>query len=146
MNGISKWWGGLTSENQFRFAVLMIVVIILVIFLLRGTIKGISTGLGNMGELGALALTGIKPSFTDASYIKAAGKLYAAMKGLGTDEETVFHILGQMNNNADIIKLDIAYGIRDGWDMAKWLQEDLNASEMAQLNAILLNKGITKTF
>lgn len=146
MNGFSKWWGGLSPENQFRFAVLMIVVIILILIALRGSIKGLANGLGSAGELGGLALAGIKPSFTDASYIKAADQLYAAVKGAGTDEPKVFQIFGQMKNNADIIKLDLAFGVRSGMNMKEWIHDDLNASEIAQLNSILLNKGITKTF
>jgi len=146
MKGVAKWWSGLDSVGQFRFALFFFVLIILLYFLMRGTVKGLSTGLGNTGELAALALSGIYPTYTNASYVLAADELYTAMKGWGTNETKVFNVFSKMNNNADMIKLDIAYGIRDKKDLRAWIKNELTASELQQLNSNLISKGITKLF
>lgn len=143
---MGKWWNGLSPENQFKFAVLFLLVGVLIYITLKSSIKGFSNALSASSELAALNLVGIKPTYTDASYKLAADKLYVAMKGLGTDETAIFEVFGKMKNDADMIKLELAFGVRDTYDLTAWLKGDLSAKDIATLNQMLINKGITKTY
>lgn len=143
---MGKWWNGLSSENQFKFAILFFVVGWLIWIALRGGVKGFANALGAGSELAALNVTGVKPTYTDASYKIAADKLYVAMKGMGTDEASIFEVFSKMKNDADMIKLELAFGVRDNYDLTAWLKGDLSAADIATLNQLLINKGITKTY
>lgn len=100
----------------------------------------------SVGETAALESQGVKKSYTQSQYNAFAGQLYYAMKGFGTDEEVIYSVFSKMQNDLDVIALTNAYGIRDGYDLQGWLRGDLSSSEMAKLNNILSNKGITKQF
>lgn len=98
------------------------------------------------GQLAAHQAAGETQTYTDAEYNAMASAIYTAMKGPGTDEEAAYAVLNKLKNNVDFLKLQTAFGIRDTYDLNAWVQGDFNTSEIAQINNLLANKGITYTF
>jgi hypothetical protein len=100
----------------------------------------------NKAEVTALQQSGVTATYQDSRYRSYADELEYTMSGPGTYEEELFDVFEAMENDVDIIKLEAAFGVRGGSDLRGWLRADLSASEMSQLNTLLSNKGITKTF
>ena len=81
----------------------------------------------------------------------AADKLFNAMKGSGTDEETVLKVMTfYVKNDVDFILLYKAFGYRQGamWsdsaDLKTWLREDLSDYWINMINNDYKNKGMIK--
>ena len=89
--------------------------------------------------------TGERPTLTNAQFNMLANKLYTAMKGVGTDEDTIFSVFGQMRNTADVLKLAV-FGTKDGETLEQWIRGDLSSWEINKLNRLLDNKGIAYSF
>ena len=87
-----------------------------------------------------------------------ANRLENAMFDIGTDESGIFEGFGSLRTNGDFIKLKQAFGIREytgGYlpgflspdlGLDGWIQQELDGSEINELNAILQRKGITYRF
>jgi len=87
-----------------------------------------------------------------------ANRLENAMFDIGTDESGIFEVFGSLRTNGDFIKLKQAFGIREytgGYlpgflspdlGLDGWIQQELDGSEINELNAILQRKGITYRF
>lgn len=73
-----------------------------------------------------------------------AALLYKAMKGAGTDEETIYKVFRGLKSNQDYSKLYHVFGKKDGYTMKGWLHGDLSTYEIKKVNQILASKGITK--
>jgi hypothetical protein len=119
-------------------------------------------------ELQALANQGIIPSYNDSQFQVYVNELVQAMTGCGTNEDSVYHVISAMQNEADVRKLIVAFGVRYyqpcsfespisfaiwqlndqayGGDLATWLAYDLNAGEIDYINSILSGKGISYRF
>jgi len=109
-------------------------------------------------ELGSLKTKGIKPSFSDSQYSAWANQLFTAMNGYTSDEAAVYRVFVNMKNNADVLKLIDAYGIRTlssgNWNPAPdfkgtlsgALSEEFDTKEIAALNDILAKRKITIKF
>jgi hypothetical protein len=96
---------------------------------------------------------GIKPSYPDSMYSMWANAITSAgFNTLGTNEQAIYDVFKKMNNNADIVKLIIAFGEQrvefslQSVALGAWLSSELNSSEMAVLNKILSDKKITYKF
>jgi hypothetical protein len=130
-------------------AVIILVILVIAYYLLKSTISFLS-GLGKKAEAqGAIIqhqTQGEAASYSDLQYKVQADKLYNAMKGWGTDEPAVFAVFQWLQNNIDFLKLQNAFGVRDGWDMYRWVKGDLTSSELTQVNNILYAKGIIYSF
>lgn len=94
--------------------------------------------------------TGESPTMINANFYQYAQQLYNAFNphtfGWGTDEDTVYAVMGAMNNTADVYKLIKEFGIRDGKDLKTYMRSELSSKELRKVNAILAGKGITYTF
>lgn len=113
----------------------------------RGYIQRAGQISETIGEQAVLTSQGMKKSYTNSQYNGFADDLYIAMKGIGTDEDMIGNVMSKMQNDLDVIALNNAYGIRDGYDLKTWLRNDLSPSDMNRyVNNILRQKGITKTF
>lgn len=119
-------------------------------------------------ELALLANQGINPSYYDSQYLIFADQIVQATSGCGTDEEKVYNVFRQMQNDADIRKLVILFGVQYyqpcawtspiaysiwsvndqayGGSLSTFLGYDLGASEIAAINSILATKGINFQF
>lgn len=85
------------------------------------------------------------------NYTLYANQLYTAMNGVGTDEETIYRVLAQLQSADDWYQLVKAFGSKkaSSWfssfegTLYDWLSDELNAKEMKKVNGILANIGIT---
>jgi len=70
----------------------------------------------------------------DRDWKTVANSLENAMKGLGTDEDTVYEIIyNTVSNQSEWYKLYNAFGVRDGENLLQWLKGDLSSSEYSKL-------------
>ena len=69
--------------------------------------------------------------------LNAEDELYLAMRGAGTDEDTIFRVLnGLRGNRAEIIAMENRYRSKYG-DLIAHLRDDLNAGEYTRAMAVL---------
>lgn len=130
-------------------AFILIVIILLIVFWSK--IKSLFEQLINKTALNTeldeyTEETGERPTLTNAQFNMLANKLYTAMKGVGTDEDTIFSVFGQMRNTADVLKLVAVFGTKDGETLEQWIRGDLSSWEINKLNRLLDNKGIAYSF
>jgi hypothetical protein len=94
-------------------------------------------------------------SFPLARYDVFADTLEEATDTSGSDEQAIFDVFSQMQNNADILQLIKAYGTRYNFvfgvpigklSLPQIIVSELSESERAELNAILQAKQITINF
>lgn len=116
-------------------------------------------------ELNELANQGIHPSYDDSQFLVFVSALTDAMNGCGTDEETIYSVFENMQNEADVRKLITMFGLQYyepcaiesplsfalwqfnskayGGDLSTWLHYDLSAGDIDKINEILEGNGIT---
>lgn len=128
---------------------LVLAIVLLVVFWSR--IKSLFQSLLNKGGMNAeleehITQTGESPTLSGVQFNLLANKLYNAMKGVGTDEDTVFACFNQLNNTADVLKLIAVFGTKDGETLDQWIRGDLSSWEISRLNRNLSNKGIAYAF
>ena len=85
-------------------------------------------------------------SFTQDQFHTFAGKLYKAMKGLGTDEDAIYEVFKAMNTRSDVQQLIKTFGVKDGEPLSEWLYDDLSTENIEHINAILASKSINYKF
>lgn len=79
-----------------------------------------------------------RTTISDRDAGSAAAELYTAMKGLGTDEDTVNRILLEKGyNSADIVKIMDAYQDKYGESLMSWIQDDYSGTEETLLRETL---------
>lgn len=130
-------------------AFILIVIILLIVFWSK--IKSLFEQLINKTALNTeldeyTEETGERPTLTNAQFNMLANKLYTAMKGVGTDEDTIFAVFGQLRNTADVLKLVAVFGTKDGETLEQWIRGDMSSWEINKLNRLLTNKGISYSF
>jgi hypothetical protein len=98
------------------------------------------------------------PTYPASQFYGWANRLENAMFDIGTDENAIFEVFGSLRTNGDFIKLKQAFGIREysggflpgfvspDLGLDGWIQQELDGSEINELNAILQRKGITYRF
>lgn len=128
---------------------LVIIIVLLVVF--WGRIKSLFEQMINKSALNNelneyTQETGESPTLSSATFNMLANKLYTAMKGVGTDEDTVYDVFGQLRNTADVYKLVAVFGTKDGETLDQWIRGDLSSWEINKLNKLLSNKGIAYSF
>mgnify|MGYP003144124305 CR=1 FL=1 len=105
-------------------------------------------------ELEALEKAGITPTYIESQYKIFADTLWNALDSTwynpftwGTREETVGGVFARMNNEADVNKLIIAFGLKEGLNLAESLHDDMSFNAINEyVNAPLQAKGINITF
>lgn len=75
-----------------------------------------------------------------------ADKIYKAVKGIGTDEKSIYDAMRTLNTKDDVLALIKTFGVRDSMTLREWLYDDLNNREIQRVNEILLGKGISFAF
>jgi hypothetical protein len=105
-----------------------------------------------------LAAQNIKPSFTDSQYAAWANQILAAFNGYQSDESAVYRIFVNMKNDADVLKLINAYGIREissgtgnpqanfKGTLAGAIADEFDTDEVKELNVMLAKRGIKIKF
>ena len=101
------------------------------------------------------AASGGSTTYPDSQFYAWANRLEQAMFDIGTDEDAIVEIFSALRNNSDFIKLKQAFGIRnytggfvpgflsDDLSLDGWLAQELDSSEINEINTILSNNGIT---
>lgn len=153
---MKEFWGGLSSMQKLLASIIIVALLWFFVNRFKGTLQGMAGSIQAGGEMAQLSSAGIKPSYSDAEYRKMADDLEKAMNGIGTDNAAVFNTFKKLKNDADFIKLDTAFGVRDasdnlfglieGSDLSGWIHGDLSENQINQLNNQLRNQGLSKTF
>lgn len=73
-------------------------------------------------------------------------KIYKALKGIGSDEKSVYDAIRTLQTKNDVLALIKTFSVRDSMTLREWLYDDLNNSEISKINEILLSKGISFSF
>jgi len=98
---------------------------------------------------------GQKPSFQRAWYAGSADKLYSLGGGQrlgGTDEQGIYAVFVQLNNDLDLTLLIDSFGLRrksfslSDADLHGWIASELNPEEIKALNNILVRRKIKYRF
>lgn len=97
-------------------------------------------------EIKALEKEGITPTLSASQINSYALKLYRAMDGAGTDEEQVFSVFNAMGNDADVLNLIKAFGLKEDENLSQWLADDFSQSDLDKINNILASKNIEYRF
>ena len=130
-----------------RYVLILIGIVVLAFIILK--VKGMFTSeiknQKNIAQANA-EIDANKLSFTEAQYASLASKLYAAMKGLGTDEQAIFDVMATLKTRSDLMKLMSVFGVRDNKTLMEWIPSELSAKDMAKLNNILMAQSIVFTF
>ena len=97
-------------------------------------------------------------TYPDSQFYAWANRLEQAMFDVGTDEDAIIDVFTAIRNNADFVKLKQAFGVRnytggfvpgflsDDLSLDGWLAQELDSSEINELNSLLARKGITYRF
>jgi hypothetical protein len=154
MKSVGKWFNNLNSETQFKVVITgLIIAFLIYYFAVRPRLKQFGEAASPRAELAYLAVRGIKPTHPDNIYSQMADMAYNAMRGIGTKFHTIKAVYAVMRNDADIIKFDLAFGKRPGRNMLgilqmytleEWVNDDLSAAQILEINNMLRNRGITK--
>lgn len=127
--------------NIYAYAVIAVVILIIIILVVYFVTKKKNPDpkvqIKEAAEYAKKLETNYKKaSFTNAQFLGFADKLYAAMKGVGTDNDAIYFVFKQLKNDTDIYKLIEAFGIRDGETLNQWLTSELSSNERFNLNQI----------
>lgn len=138
----------------------VVVVAVLAAYKILKPSKGGNSGGGNNnggGNSGGGGNTGGGET-SNLDFRSLANQLFDAFDGYGTDEDEVKVVFESLNSNADYDALKSAYGVREvssgrgnifvsnfEGDLAATLRNELDSSELAEVNQILSNKGINRT-
>lgn len=103
-------------------------------------------------DIDTLTNQGMKPTYTDGVYMNLADSIESACDGIGTDEQVIYQVMSKMKNDLDVAKLIAAYGKRRLEYTLVWgtlsytLTDELDQSELNQVNSILAKNGIKYKF
>jgi uncharacterized protein YpmB len=142
-NRVILSWMGSSPKDKIVNLILIAIFLVALYFGIRylyGVIK--STFTTAKKELQEDIESGGKLTFSESEYRSMADDLEQAMKGIGTDEDTVYSVFYKVATKADVLKLIVEFGVRKGEDLSQWLRKDLSISEIKKVNSILAQKGI----
>ena len=89
-------------------------------------------------------------SYPLSVYDTYAQDLYGAMYRFGTEEDTIFRIMGYMKNDADVLQLIKSYGVRPAGGgqvfvgnatLGEWFDDELDKTDIGIINKILASKS-----
>lgn len=126
-------------------AVITLIVAVIVFFFLKSKISNGIKEAENTQEANK-EIDSSKLSLTASQYNTIASKLYAAMAGMGTDENAIYDAFRSINNYSDLMRLMSAFGSKDNMTLREWLYDDCGAGEINKINEILASKNIDYKF
>lgn len=128
--------------------VIVAAVIIIVIFLLRKKAK--ADPQKTMIQQARDQVKEVQLTFEKVQYSIFCDKIEGATTDFGTDEDMIYSVFDQMQNDSDVNQLVAAFGTRKYWGnfwpanltLTETLYQELDESEIQHINSILLKKGI----
>lgn len=109
-------------------------------------------------DLSQLISSGKGPTLPPSQISGLANTLFQAMDGYNTDERAIYSVFVKVKNDADVLAIIKAYGIRElssgkfnpepnlKGSLTEAFTSELNRNEIAQLNMILAKKAIKHRF
>lgn len=93
-------------------------------------------------KAGELEIVENAATFNNSDYLAMADKLYTAMNGAGTDNESVLQTVSSLKTKTDWLKLVEAYGVRKSdslfssfqGNLIQWLSDELSGKDRQQVN------------
>jgi hypothetical protein len=156
MKELTNFWSKLNPIQQVALVAIIVVIAWVAYQYFDAKAKEAKRIIRQKAEEQALKDKGVKPSYTESKYKGWAEQLYKAMDGPGTNTDVVLKIMSYQKNDADIMQLEKAFGLRrssyavawltDPTDLKDWLRSDLSETLMKQLNQQLSRQGISKRF
>jgi|GEM_PF-6272237 len=132
-----KFFQNLNNIRTIIYAILIIVLIIAFLIGIRFAIRKLRPDdLLNKTDVKKSNLT-----YDDSVYAQIASSLYRAMEGMGTQESVVYSNLAKLKNKDDYYQLIKTFGRKENMNLIEWLVEELDSSEIAQVNSILEKFG-----
>lgn len=141
---VLKFWGGLAPVQQIALLVILALIAWWLIQVAKARIEAQKEAIKGRAEISVLQEQGIKATYGSATYVKFADVIERSIAGAGTDENMVYKTMSYLNNDIDFIKLNNAFGIREGQDMRGWIRGDMDANEIAPINSLFSGKGMKK--
>ena len=94
-----------------------------------------------------------RQTISKAQSLSLANKIFAAVDGVGTDEDAIYDAFRVLKNNADFAALNAAFGKRKAssgipftadvtGNLTTILGSELDSNEVAKINLMLQSKGI----
>lgn len=131
------------SLNKIIAWLIIIIILVIIIIFINKTIKKLKQNKQDKDLVKeseqAIVLGNL--TYTEADYKAMADKLYIAMKGIGTDEEAIYEVIGRLRTRSDWYALVKAFGIRKSGsfsgNLVQWLSDELDETERARVNYIL---------
>lgn len=141
----------IVSDPKKAVSIIVIIVAgILLIWLVwrlfKNTVSKTSEAITTNAALASELASGGSLSYSTSEYNSMAARIYAAVKGPGTDEDTIYAQFNKLKTKADLLRLIAAFGTKDEMTLSEWLADDLNNSEINKVNNILANSGIDYSF
>lgn len=143
-------------DKEFLKSIILPIGLLLIVYVVVDKIFGISKSrdeekaakdraLANEAEKGdeaaKLKLSGMKLSHPKSKYRDLANRLQVAMKGVGTDANTILQVFSNIGNDLDFIELNQAFGTRDDEDLTQWINGEGN-SLSTKINKYLRSRKI----
>lgn len=145
------WFKTLSPIMQIVVGLLVLLALWWAFNYIKSTFVAIGDRTVHKSEVAVLTASGVQASFTETQYQSMATQLYTAMDSswynpfsYGTDEETIEDVFGRLKNDMDFMRLQSAFGIKDGYGLIEWLDGDLSADEKQRINTMMSSKDITK--
>lgn len=110
------------------------------------------------GDLKELEKSGVKRTLTASTYTSEANKIFTAMDGWGTDNTAVASAIFKMKNDADILALIDAFGVRTissgrgnpepdfTGTLPSAITHEMKRELITEINKVLAKRGIKYRF
>ena len=132
------------QAKLIKYGIYGTIAIVIIIFIIIGT-KALLKKLNRDGVVNEAKknINNGNLSFSDYKYEQIATAIYEAVTVWnGTDEDTIYRNLEQLNNKDDWYKLITVYGTdKDGLNLVAQLVDELGNSELKKVNVILSKFG-----
>ena len=163
--GVYDWYKGLTPK--WRGVMLFTATAVLVggVYVAAKAIKKRKTEQESLAEQKValddakeLEELGMVATYRESDYKNLANQIFAAMDGYGTDVDSIYRVMYQINNDLDLKYLTIAFGVREissgKWNptpnysggLAGAMVDELSVMEISAVNKLLQDNGVTIFF
>ena len=143
---MKEFWTGLTQQQQIVTAIIIIVIAYIALNYGKNRKQVFDRVLASKSEEQVLQSMGITPTHTTQYFNQQATKIETAISGWGTDEAAVLAVFKTMQNDADLLQLEKAFGIREETDLSGWLYGDLSGYYIDLINSQLILNGASRQY